>query len=123
TIVAQTSTGAITSLPNDTTVNRTNSSGGIEYFSIDVTGDPVALVIGITNLQGAVNAVLRRTSPPPTTNSFDYSSTRSGNAPEFFVIGRDSRPVPVGPGKWILGVYPTTAGTVRYTVTASVQSD
>ncbi|MSU35814.1 MAG: hypothetical protein EXS36_12065 [Pedosphaera sp.] len=123
TIVARTTRGKLTPVIGDSPLTRTNTTGGIDYFSIDVAGDPIALVIGVTNLQGAVNAVLRRASPLPTPTSFDYSSARPGTSPEEFVIGRDSRPVPISPGKWILGVYPTTAGTVRYSVSATVQVD
>ncbi len=123
TIVARTTRGTLTPVSSGSTLPQTNTTGEIDYFNIDVAGDPVALIIGVTNLEGAVNAVLRRASPLPTPTSFDYASKRLGNAAEEFVIGRDSRPVPVGPGKWILGVYPTTAGTVRYTVSALVQVD
>lgn len=122
-ITARTTFGTATALDPGGPVSRTNTTTAMQYFYIDVPEFPIALSITVSNMTQNVNAVLRRAGPLPTPTSGDYFGANTGLTPERFVILKDSTPVPVQAGRWILGVHAVGTVPAAYTVGVEVQVD
>jgi subtilisin-like proprotein convertase family protein len=112
----------ITVLTNDVAVTATNANKGMmDYYSFDVSPDALGVRFSVSNLTGDVNLVVRQGPNLPTRNTFDYASTNVGLTPESIEIDPLSLPVPLSPGTWYLGVYPSDSNRTKrlvYTIHA-----
>lgn len=112
----------ITVLTNDVAVRATNANQGMmDFYSFDVSPDALGVRFSVSNLTGDVNLVVRQGPNLPTRNSFDYAGTNVGLTGESIVIDPLSVPVPLAPGTWYLGVYPSDSNRTNrlgYTIHA-----
>jgi hypothetical protein len=112
----------LTALTNNVPFQGTNPNRGlIDYYSFNVTPDALGVRFSVSNLNGDVNLVVRRAPDFPTRTVFDYASTNTGILPESVQIDPFSNPVPLAPGLWYLGVYPSDpnpTNQISYTILA-----
>ena len=95
-------------LTNDVAVTATNANQGMmDYYAFDVSPDALGVRFSISNLTGDVDLVVRQGPSLPSRNTFDYASTNVGLTGESIEIDPLSVPVPLSPGTWYLGVYPS----------------
>lgn len=98
----------ITVLTNNVAVRATNANQGLmDYYSFEVSPDALGVRFSVSNLTGDVNLVVRQGPNLPTRNTFDYASTNVGLTLDSIEIDPLSVPVPLAPGTWYLGVYPS----------------
>ncbi len=112
----------LTALTNNVPFQGTNPNRGlIDYYSFNVTPDALGVRFSVSNLNGDVNLVVRRAPDFPTRTVYDYASTNTGILPESVQIDPFSEPVPLTPGLWYLGVYPSDpnpTNLLSYTILA-----
>lgn len=81
------------------------NEGLMNYFSIDVPQDSLALQVLITNMTEDVNLVVRQAPGLPSQSEFDYEGRASGTNSERVTVYLGSKPVSLAPGLWYIGVY------------------
>ncbi len=111
-------------LTNNIPVAATNANRGLfDYYSFNVSPDALGVRFSVSNLSGDVNLVASKAPGLPTRTVYAYASTNSGRASESIQIDPFSQPVPLEPGLWYLGVYPSDAANrtnpITYTINAS----
>ena len=111
-------------LTNNVPVVVTNTvAGGIQYFAIDVPPEATTANFQVTDLGGNVNLYVKKGLPLVGTNVFDYASQNPGTNVESISIDIVSQPVPLGPGRWYIGVHAAELAPVTYTLAASISFD
>jgi subtilisin-like proprotein convertase family protein len=113
----------VTPLTNGVSLS-TNISGSvsdlsIQYFQFDVSSDAVAAAFEVLNPSGDVDLILRRGPFLPDLRNFDYGSANVGTNNEIILVGTNSAPIALTPGRWYLGVYNVTSNAVAYSVRAT----
>jgi hypothetical protein len=92
-----------------------------DLYSFEVSTNAGAVQFVVTNMTGDVDLFLTRGPVLPSRTRFDYRSVEAGLTPEFILLRPSSRPVPLTPGRWYLGVRNVGAvlGRVSYDVIAT----
>jgi len=109
----------VTELFNGIPVTSTLDTNALpRMFFYNVSTNATAAVFEVTNLTGNATLVARA-GRLPTLINFDYRSGRPGTADEEIIVFTNSTPVPLGPGRWYLGVYPAGALPLDYTIVAT----
>ncbi|MBN8248984.1 MAG: hypothetical protein J0L84_16265, partial [Verrucomicrobia bacterium] len=102
----------------------TNLNNGLmDYYSFEVSSNGLGVSFILTNQTQDLNLVIRKGPQLPTRTQYDYASTNNGIQPEVVNIDLASRPVPLSPGTWYLGVYsvdpsPPPLQPIPYTIMA-----
>jgi hypothetical protein len=89
------------------------------FFFYDVSSNGTAVAFQLLNLNGNVQLVARKGPPVPSLMSFDYGSFNPRTNAEDIIIFTNSLPVPLGPGRWYLGVFNVDTAAVTYTILAN----
>jgi subtilisin-like proprotein convertase family protein len=123
-IVASEFVADVVLLTNNVAVTVTNAvTGTMQYFAIDVPDNATTANFQLTELTGDVNLFVRKGLPLVGTNNFDYASSNPGTNVESVAITVVSQPVPLGPGRWYIGVLPVDPAPLAYTVAATISFD
>lgn len=111
----------ITTLTNAVAYGPTTIAPGRtqRYFQFDVSSNAVAALFQILNPTGNLELVASKGVPLPTQTNFDYVSAFPGTNAQNIIVITNSQPVPIGPGRWYLGVYNNDVTTVTYSIEAT----
>ncbi len=108
----------ITTLTNH--VPDTNIIGATDipkYYQFDVLSNSVAAIFQMLRPNGNVAMVVQKGPPLPDLMNFNYATVGSNS--ESITVLTNTLPVPVGPGRWYVGVFNNDINPVAYTVEAS----
>ncbi|MCX7721713.1 MAG: hypothetical protein N2379_01455, partial [Verrucomicrobiae bacterium] len=87
-------------------------------YRFDASSNVTALAFLVTNLTGNVDLVVSSNLPLPSLTRFHYGSFAPGALDELVAIFGNSKPVPVGHGRWHAGVFNQDTTNVTYTIVA-----
>jgi subtilisin-like proprotein convertase family protein len=109
----------ITTLTNAIPVTSTNLAPGNipRYFQFDVASNAVAAEFQLINPSGNTEMVIKKGPPLPDSVTFDYFA--AGTTSQDVIVVTNSTPVPLGPGRWYIGIFNEDVVPVTYTVEAS----
>jgi subtilisin family serine protease/subtilisin-like proprotein convertase family protein len=103
-------------------VPHTSSIGSaslMDFYQFDVSSNAVRVRFELAPQNGDLGLLLRKGTPLPTRDNFDYRSDMNGVIDEVITITTDSQPVALSPGEWYLGVFSHAPGQVDYTILAT----
>ena len=106
----------VTPLTLDVPISSTEGSNSVpRYFSYDVATNESGISVLLTNLNGNVDLVARKT-PFPDLGRYDYGSFNPGASDENIIIYTNSEPVLLTAGHWYFGVFNRDVTNVDYTI-------
>lgn len=121
TVVARENRATLIGLTNDVPLSVTNAIGDrFDYYYIDVNPGVIAGRFELTGLTGEADLFVRWEALLPSATTFDYASTNDGVLSEKILVTAFDAPVPMQPGRWLLGVHVKPGVPVTYQVLASV---
>jgi hypothetical protein len=88
------------------------------YFSFDVLPSAASVSFQLFNLSGDANLVASKSPTFPTLTAYDYGSFNPNTDNEDITITPFSNPLPLSPGRWLLGVFNNDVTNVNYTIVA-----
>ena len=105
----------IVPLTNGIPYASTNGNNGLlQYYSFEVSTNALGVSFILTNVSENLNLVVRKGPQLPTQTQYAYAGTNAGLAAEQINIDVASRPVPLTPGTWYLGVYSADSGPAPF---------
>ena len=123
-VVAGEFAAEVVPLTNNVALTITNAvQGRMQYFMIDVPPEGTAAAFQLTALTGDVDLYVRKGLPLPATNRYDYLSQQLGTNSEVVSINVNSQPVPLGPGRWYIGVQAVDPAPLSYSIAATISFD
>jgi hypothetical protein len=87
-----------------------------QYFQFDVLSNSIVAAFQVLNPVGNLEMLVKKGPPLPVNTEFDYAATAT---PYLVTVISNSVPVPVGPGRWYIGIFNTGTGPATYSVEAS----
>jgi len=107
----------VPALSNGVPFNATHADNTLpQYFSYEVSPDATAVSFQLLGLDGNVDLVLAQGDSFPSLASSDYQSLNAGTNDEGILVFNTSSPVPLTPGRWLLGVFNADPTDVAYTI-------
>ncbi len=107
----------VPSLTNQVPYTNTIPAGfAMQYYEFKVSTNAISADFEILNPTGDVDLFLRKGTPVPTYNSYDYTSQNLSVANELVTVTPTSQPVPLTSGSWYIGVLNQSGGPVTYQV-------
>jgi hypothetical protein len=96
----------ITPLMNAVVYNNTIPAGAApQYYQFDVDPNAIAASFELLNPSGNLEMVIRKGAPLPDTSPNDYDYSTAGSISQSIIVLPNSMPVPVGPGRWYIGIF------------------
>jgi len=105
-----------------TTIPVTNA---LDYYQFTVSTNATIVNFALSPANPDANLVVRRALPVPdplprpNAGKYDYISVNGGTTNDIITLTANSRPVPLSPGVWYLGVFNVATNPVTYTICAT----
>jgi subtilisin-like proprotein convertase family protein len=106
----------VTPLTLDIPITDTEFTNTVpRFFSYDVTTNETGISVQLTNVNGNVDLVARKTPFPNISGPYDYGSFNPGTSDEDIIIYTNSD-IPLTAGRWYFGVFNRDTANVNYTI-------
>jgi subtilisin-like proprotein convertase family protein len=110
----------VTRLTNGVPLTATVQSGPVmDYYKFTVSSNAAWATFDLVQMNGNADLYLKRGTPLPTSQTFQYLSSNSSTNDEQIVVLTNSFPTPLAPGDWYLGVLNLETNPVTYTIIAT----